>query len=96
MLVVKVELWSAVTGKVSELGRMYLANDGSLHGSRGSYDIKVARRGSKQPQSIRQFKGWGSIKTTRTGRVENYPRASYNVWRLITRALKSAFPEEAK
>ena len=89
MLVVKIELWSAVTGAETELGRMYLANDGTARDpAKGNYDVKVARKGSKE------YESWNEIKTTRTGRVENYPRLSYNVWRLITRALLSAFPEE--
>lgn len=89
MLVVKIELWSAITGKTRELGRMYLANDGSsTDTARGSYDVKVCRKGSTG------YKGWGSIRTSRSGRVERYPRLSYNVWRLVSRALRSAFPEE--
>jgi hypothetical protein len=89
VLVVKVELWSAVTGQASELARMYISNDGTLrNGPKGNYDVKVCRKGSFK------YKGWGEVKTTRVGRVENYPKLSYNVWRLITRALKSAFPEE--
>lgn len=30
----------------------------------------------------------------RRGEVRDYPRLSYNVWRLVIRALRSAFPEE--
>lgn len=89
MLVVKIELWAATTGKVSELGRMYIANDGTQGaGNKGNYDVKVCRKGSFEADS------WGGIKATRTGKVKGYPRLSYNVWRLITRALKVAFPEE--
>lgn len=36
----------------------------------------------------------GRPKAARTGHVGDYPRLSYNVWRLIIRALRSAFPEE--
>lgn len=83
MIVVRVELHSAITGRVSEIGRMHIANDGeSSDAKRGSYDVAVLRRGG------------GGV--TRRGRVENYPRLSYNVWRLICRALKSAFPEEGR
>lgn len=34
------------------------------------------------------------ITIQRTGRVENFPRQSYSIWRLVFRALLSAFPEE--
>lgn len=88
MLVVKIELWSAATGQTSEIGRMYIRNDGTGARSKGNYDVKVTRKGSFE------YNGWEEIKTVRTGRVEDYPRLSYNVWRLIARLLKSAFPEE--
>ena len=32
----------------------------------------------------------------RMGQVIDYARNSYNVWRLVARALKAAFPEENK
>ena len=88
MLVVRVELWSAITGKKTEIGRMYVANDGtSTNHKRGNYDVKVARRGSTK------YEGWDKLKPVRTGRVEDWPRQSYSVWRLVAKALKSAFPE---
>lgn len=90
MIVVKIELWPRGHEIASkEIGRMYIANDGTAVTARGNYDVKVARRGAFE------WKGWRNIKATREARVENYPRQSYNVWRLITRALKGAFPEEA-
>ena len=33
-------------------------------------------------------------KVQREGEVRDYPRQSYSVWRLVQRALRSAFPEE--
>lgn len=93
MIVVKIELWSAITHEATEIGRMYIANDGSsADPTRGDYIAGVCRRGSDAvPQPVNP-KG---PKPTRSGAVKNYPRLSHNVWRLITRALKSAFPEEA-
>lgn len=90
MIVVKIELHSAVTGGVQEIGRMLIANDGSGEGGRGNYDVKVLRRGVDVLRRL----DWQRAPTTRTGRVEGFPRHSYNVWRLISRALRSAFPEE--
>ena len=86
MILVKVELHSARTGNVTEIGRMVIENDGETtrdHHSLGSYNVKVLRRG-------------GSTEVTRTGKVANFPRKSYVIWRLIARALLSAFPEEVK
>lgn len=83
MIVVKVELWPlGFESKKRELGRMHISNQGSGSAKRGDYKVQVMRKGTK-----------GTVQ--REGEVKNYPRLSYNVWRLVTRALKSAFPEEA-
>lgn len=60
---------------------MHIINKGSGSLIRGDYSVKVMRRGTKD-------------KVQRTGEVTSYPRESYSVWRLVMRALKSAFPEE--
>ena len=88
MIVVKVELWNANTGEHSEIGRTYIANVGGTR-ERGDYKVAVARKGSGP------YNGWDKIKATRRGSVRDYPRLSYNVWRLVCRALRSAFPEES-
>lgn len=81
MIVVKIELWpKGFESRKREIGRMHITNEaGTL--DRGWYDVKVMRRGTTD-------------KVQRTGEVNNYPRNSYSVWRLVMRALKSAFPEE--
>lgn len=84
MIVLKLELHSARTGKVTELGRTVIFNEGdSATPKRGNYGVAVCRKGSTD---------WR--KPLRTGSVKDYPRLSYNVWRLVVRALRSAFPEE--
>lgn len=88
MIVVKVELHSAVTGEVTEIGRTYIANDGTGTRERGNYKVKVCRKNSYN------YSGWNSVKAAREGEVKDYPRLTYNMWRLIIRALKGAFPEE--
>lgn len=96
MIVVKIELHGAVTGKVTEIGRLLIGNDGSEAAQgRGNYDVKVLRKRARTLVAIPAFHEWHTEPVTRTGRVENYPSRSYNVWRLVTKALKSAFPEEA-
>ena len=86
MIVVKVELHSARDGEVTEIGRTVIANDGTGDRKRRNYDVAVGRRGDI---SLR-----GVARPVRRGRVENYPAESYSVWRLVIRALRSAFPEE--
>jgi hypothetical protein len=91
MLVLKLELWKGGNpNDVEELGRTYIHNVGcSQDHKRGDYEVLVARKGYHDHHSV--FRGG---KVARTGEVKNYPRLSYNVWRLIIRALLSAFPEE--
>jgi len=88
MLILKLELHSAITGKTTQIAQAIIANDGgAVQANVGHYDVKVARKGKfALPDN------WHN--PLRTGRVENYPRLSYNVWRLVIRALLSAFPEE--
>lgn len=95
MIKVTIELISAITGRTSEIGRMYLANDGdksnATRGRLGDYVAGVCRRGSTAVPAPVDPDG---PKPTRSGRVTNYPRNSYNVWRLVARALYASFPEE--
>ena len=89
MIKVTIELESAITGKTTKIGQMHIWNRGGGTADIGDYGVAVCRRGSFDVP-------FGQIPkaTTRTGEVLNYPRLSYNVWRLIARALLSAFPEE--
>lgn len=96
MLVVRIELWPhGEETKAREIGRTYIANVKS-NGKRADYKVAVCRRGTttcpwphgsdlenkKRPEPVR------------IGSVKNYPRTSYNVWRLVLRALRDCFPEE--
>lgn len=94
MIVVRIELHSAITRKVREIGVMRIANVGG-NASSGDYEVRVQRRKERDlPAAEPDFDGW-SAPVTRHTQVNNYPRLSYNVWRLVYRALKAAFPEEA-
>ena len=88
MLVVKIELHSAQTGEIKEIARTIIANVGGTD-KRGDYVCKVARN---DRETFDNRNTW--MEPLRTGEVTNYPRLSYNVWRLVIRALLSAFPEE--
>lgn len=94
MIQVTVHLISAVTGNTEELGRMYLANDGitsSENPAIGDYVVAVCRKGNTDVPKPLDPEGHQAI---RSGAVRGYPRLAYNMWRLITRGLLSAFPEE--
>jgi len=92
MIVVKVEMWpKGDESKAYEIGRTYIYNaGGSL--IRGDYEARVCRKAKTfvyEPRKVVSGDGF-----SRTGRVEGYPRLSYNIWRLVLRALRACFPEE--
>ena len=92
MLVLKLELHSARTGEITEIGRTIIANVGGSS-ELGNYLCKVAR---KQPDGSEYSNTTVWKKPLRTGTVTSYPRLRYNVWRLVIRSLLAAFPEERK
>jgi hypothetical protein len=81
MIVVKVELHSAITGKVSEIGRMHISNTTTFeNGSRANYFVRLFRRGS--------FKT-SPVVVQREGEVNGHARKSAPVWKLVQKALKA-------
>ena len=78
MIVIRVELHSAVTRKVTEIARMHISNIG---GSRqiGHYSARTYRGRSSEQLSR------GAVQ--RQGSIRNYPRLSLHVWHLVARAL---------
>jgi hypothetical protein len=87
MIVVTVTLHSAVTGGKIVLGETIIHNVGGTR-ERGDYAVCVGRK--TQVGDLRRI----LLNPLRKGAVDSYPRLSYNVWRLVIRALRSAFPEE--
>lgn len=79
MIIVRVELHSAVTGAVTELARMKISNDGSGTAGIGNYDC-VTWRGRDQAALDRR-------EIQRRARVEHYPRRDLHVWHLVAAAL---------
>jgi hypothetical protein len=78
MIVIRVELHSAVTRKVTEIARMHITNIG---GSRqvGHYSARTYRGRSSEQLSRGEVQRQDSIR--------NYPRLSLHVWHLVARAL---------
>lgn len=77
MILVKVELHSAQTGKVTEIGRLQIANDRSGSKERGNYLVWIFRRGSK-------------ARVQRQAQLLDFPRLSAPIWKLLRRALEAA------
>jgi hypothetical protein len=89
MIVVSVELHSAISGRIKLLGRMCIANVGtSPDGKLGTYTVRVGRK-TDAGDLHKVFKS-----PLRHGIVANYPRLSHNIWRLVLRALAVSFPEQ--
>jgi hypothetical protein len=80
MLVVRVELHSAITGEVTEIAKMRIANTGTGTPARGNYVGSTIKKG-------RDMRLVGSI--MRMGEVFDYPRKSKHVWNLVARMLKA-------
>lgn len=80
MIVVRVELKSAITGLTTELARMHICNVGGTQ-TKGDYECTTLFGRSKDELD----KG----RKQRNGRVVNYPRLSVHVWHLVARALMS-------
>lgn len=79
MIVIRVELWSAVTGEKKELARMHIANDGAGTLTHGDYDGTTFRG--------RDSAALDKLRPNRTGKVAHYPRKALHVWHLVARML---------
>lgn len=84
MIVVKVELWSAIDGSKRELARMVVDNIGGTN-QRGDYRCRTLRGRSKAALS----KALNDIpkKVQREGRVIGHARLREHVWNLVAKAL---------
>lgn len=80
MIIIRVELHSAITHRVTEIARMRIANIGGNR-ERGSYRAE-SYRGRSAAQLDRH-------QAQRSGTIRDYPRLSVHVWHLVARALIS-------
>jgi len=79
MIIVRVELHSAITGAVTELARMQVANTGTGSDRIGDYDACTYRGRNAETLSRGQVQ--------RRGQVIGFPRQALHVWNLIADAL---------
>lgn len=80
MLVVRVELHSALTGKITEIARAIIFNDGgSTNPCRGNYGVEILRGRDKAALDKRQV--------LKRGIVLNHARLDLHVWHLVAKAL---------
>lgn len=81
MLVVRVELWSAVTGQKTEIARAIIHNVGGTV-TRGDYEV-ITYRG-------RSAKDFNKRVVQRKAEVRDHPRLRDHVWTLVAKALNAA------
>jgi hypothetical protein len=93
MIVVRVELWSAVTGKVTDLGTVCIDNVGGTD-ARGDYRARAYSKGKwkRFARYLQPPPAWALIrhaKPNRTGGITNHPRKTAPIWTLVRKALES-------
>lgn len=90
MIVVRVELHSAVDGRTEELGCVVIANVGGTR-TMGNYDAVALRKGREartRAECALAVSGREEGPVTRRARVEGHPRLAQSVWSLVAKALR--------
>lgn len=82
MIVNRVELWSAITGDVSELARMTIDNVGGTT-QLGDYRTRTYRGRSTEALHNAML----AETVQREGKVLRHPRLREHVWNLVAKAL---------
>lgn len=82
MIVVRVELWSAIDGSKTELARMHISNDGEA-------STTNPRLGTYVGESFvgRNADTLNKRRVSKRGRVVNWRRADFHIWNLVRRML---------
>ena len=81
MIVIRVELHSAITGKVKEIGRVVIDNIGGTR-TRGNYRCRAYRAGSRLTAGLEK-------NVIRRGAVADHARLAEPVWNLVAKALEA-------
>jgi hypothetical protein len=73
------KLWRANTGRVTEIARAEIVNDGAGTDAIGHYDVRMLR-GARAPE-------FEQGRAQRKGKVHNYRRTRLHVWNLVALSL---------
>lgn len=84
MIIVKVELWSAIDGQQTELARMVIDNIGGTK-NLGDYRVRTLR--GRSNKALAKAMNAIPMKVQREGRVFKHPRLKQHVWNLVAKAL---------
>ena len=88
MIVIRVELWSAITGEKTELARMHIANDATGTDRRSHYtgETFVGRSAADLAKG----------RVSKRGAVRDWPRHDFHIWNLVARMLESMGYDKGK
>lgn len=81
MIIIKVELHSAVTNQITELARMKICNDGKSDNPNFGYYYAQSFRGRSTEQLNKET-------VAKTTRIEHWPRHRLHIWNLVCKALR--------
>jgi hypothetical protein len=84
MIIIRVELWSARTGQITELARMGIDNIGGTLEKR-DYNVRTWRGRSK----VSLDKSMCTETVTRKGKVLGHNSEAVHIWYLVGKALKA-------
>jgi hypothetical protein len=89
VIVVRVELWSAISGHKTELARMVVDNIGvSANMQKGDYRVRTLRGRSEEALTkamLTALRDKGGVQ--REGKVLGHARLQLHIWNLIAKAL---------
>lgn len=80
MIIVRVELHSAIDGSLTELGRIVICNDGSGSNNSGNYTAQSFRG--------RDTKTLNRQTISKKAIIKNWPHLRFHVWNLVAKSLK--------
>lgn len=89
MIVVRVELHSAIDGRVEDLGSVVIWNDGTGDRTTGNYEAVSLRRGADVYKSMRRYFRDRTKTAVRSGQVTGHKRLNRPVLELVRKALES-------
>jgi hypothetical protein len=90
MIVVRVELWSAITGKRSEIARAVIHNVGGTN-TRGNYEFLSMRgRDAEALEANMRAVLKGKTKPVHQGGVNGHARLKEHVFNLVAKGLAAA------
>ena len=84
MIVVKVELWSAISGEKRELARMVIDNIGGTQ-TTGDYRVRTLRGRTARALDLALLAMPHTVQ--REGKVIGHARLKEHVWNLVAKAL---------